>query len=116
MSERTSGPWKWHSCVEDLHGNGPIQIGSIYAEPTIGHAYSVAVAPKYQTEARWKADAAAIVKWENSHDALVSALEHVRSIIADGAMTGFNHKDGDWANHLFFSQQITSAALEKAKS
>jgi hypothetical protein len=75
MSERTQGPWKWHSRIEDLDGRGPLQTGSIYAEPTKGHAYSVAVAPKYQTEQRWKADAAAIVLWENHFDELVKALD-----------------------------------------
>lgn len=47
----------------------------------------------------------------DSHDALTKALINVRKIIADGAMTGFNWKDGDWADRLFASQQVTSAAL-----
>jgi hypothetical protein len=62
-----------------------------------------------------EANAAAIVRWENCFDDLVKALENVREIIAEGAMTGFNYKDGDWAERLFASQQVTSAALRKAK-
>jgi hypothetical protein len=81
MSDRTQGPWKWHSRIEDLDGRGPLQTGSIYAEPTKGHAYSVAVAPKYQTEQRWKADAAAIVLWENHFDELVKTMEEVQKFI-----------------------------------
>lgn len=46
--------------------------------------------------------------------AMYAALLNVRSIIADAAMTGFNCKDGDWAKRLFASQQVTSAAVEKA--
>jgi hypothetical protein len=39
------------------------------------------------------------------------ALLNVRGIISEGAMTGFNWKDGDWADRLFASQRMTSAAL-----
>jgi hypothetical protein len=46
---------------------------------------------------------------------LVVALENVRALIAEAAMTGFNHKDGDWAERLFSSQQDTSAALYASK-
>lgn len=79
MTERTKGPWKWHSRLEqDLHN--PClkrQTGSVFSEPIKGHAYSVAIAPQYQTEERWKADAAAIVRWENHFDELVKALEEL---------------------------------------
>lgn len=40
-----------------------------------------------------------------------AALVHVREIIKDGAMTGFNWQDGDWAERLFASQAVTHAAL-----
>lgn len=45
-------------------------------------------------------------------DALARALENVRKIISDGAMTGFNCHDGDWAERLFASQADTSAVLK----
>jgi hypothetical protein len=39
----------------------------------------------------------------------IAALKHVRSIIVDGAMVGFNPlAGGDWAERLFASQQMTS--------
>ncbi len=41
------------------------------------------------------------------------ALELVRSIIADGALTGFNCHSGDWAERLFKSQAVTFAALKQ---
>lgn len=47
---------------------------------------------------------------------LQDALRHVRSIIVDGAMTGFNWKDGDWTERLFASQQITKDALDRSSS
>lgn len=42
---------------------------------------------------------------------LRAALVHVRAIIKDGALTGFNCHDGDWAERLFASQGLTHAAL-----
>jgi hypothetical protein len=45
---------------------------------------------------------------------MLEALLHVRKIIAEGALTGFNCHDGDWAERLFASQQMTSVAVEKA--
>lgn len=47
---------------------------------------------------------------------MFSALLAVRKIIIDGAMTGFNCHDGDWAERLFASQQVTHAAITKAKA
>ncbi len=45
---------------------------------------------------------------------LLTALENVRAIIAEAAMVGFNYKDGDWAQRLYASQQITSDAIKNA--
>lgn len=45
---------------------------------------------------------------------MLTALRNVQKIIAEGAMTGFNCHDGGWAEKLFFSQQMTSAAIKKA--
>jgi hypothetical protein len=47
---------------------------------------------------------------------MVAALLNVRSIIAEAAMTGFNYKDGDWAERLFASQHVTSTAIDRANS
>jgi len=41
----------------------------------------------------------------------LAALQNVRKLISEAAMTGFNYKDGDWADRLFFSQQETSRAI-----
>ena len=46
---------------------------------------------------------------------LLEALESVRHIIAEAAVTGFNYKDGDWPERLYESQQATSRAIAKAK-
>lgn len=45
---------------------------------------------------------------------LLDALLNVRKLISEAAATGFNYKDGDWPGRLYFSQQKTSAAIEKA--
>jgi hypothetical protein len=44
------------------------------------------------------------------------ALRNVQKLISEAAMTGFNHKDGDWPERLFESQQVTSAALKATVS
>lgn len=44
-----------------------------------------------------------------------AALLNVQKLISEAAMTGFNWKDGDWAERLFASQQVTSSALAKAR-
>jgi len=70
--DHTDLPWKWHSRIED-----GLQTGSIYSEPRQGHAYSVAVAPKYQTPEQWKADAEFIIKAAENHSALILALQDI---------------------------------------
>ena len=47
---------------------------------------------------------------------MAEALEAVRGIISDAALTGFNWKDGDWPDRLFASQQKTSVALSAFRS
>lgn len=44
------------------------------------------------------------------------ALLNVRKLITEAAMTGFNCHDGDWAERLFASQAVTSAAIGIAQS
>lgn len=46
---------------------------------------------------------------------LLEALLNVRKLISEAAATGFNYKDGDWPERLYFSQQETSAAIDKAR-
>jgi hypothetical protein len=46
---------------------------------------------------------------------LLAALLNVRKIISEGAATGFNCHDGDWAERLFASQAMTTAAIAKAE-
>lgn len=46
---------------------------------------------------------------------LLKAVNHVRSIIIDGAIVGFNPRHGDWAERLFRSQAITLKAIIKAE-
>lgn len=45
---------------------------------------------------------------------MLAQLIAVRGIIAEGAMTGFNQLDGDWAERLFKSQGQTTDAINKA--
>jgi hypothetical protein len=52
-----------------------------------------------------------IERMQAENERLRSALTYVRSIIKDGAMTGFNPLDGDWAERLFKSQALTHDVL-----
>lgn len=45
---------------------------------------------------------------------LEKALRNVQKLISEAAMTGFNCHDGDWAERLFASQQVTSRVLKSA--
>lgn len=45
---------------------------------------------------------------------MLAALQAVNKIISEGALTGFNCHDGDWAERLFHSQQATSRAIKRA--
>lgn len=45
---------------------------------------------------------------------LAQALIEVRILITEGALTGFNPKDGDWAERLYKSQGDTARALKSA--
>jgi hypothetical protein len=45
---------------------------------------------------------------------MLEALRNVQKLISEAAMTGFNCHDGDWAERLFASQQVTSAAIKSA--
>lgn len=47
----TQGPWRWHWRRDDSHWPG-----SIFAEPRTGHAYAVAMCPRYGKES-FEADA-----------------------------------------------------------
>lgn len=69
MSEHTPTPWKWHWRFED-----GIATESVLAEPRPGHAYAIAICPRYQTEERWRADATMICRAVSHHDELVAAL------------------------------------------
>lgn len=46
---------------------------------------------------------------------MLAALHNVRSLISEASMTGFNCNNGDWAERLFASQQVTSAAIGQAE-
>jgi len=108
MSEHSKTPWRVFTSPDGLKLVG---IGTQKGEGILDSGFGV-----------WSlnypegiAKANLVVNAVNSHDALVNALENVRRIIAEGALTGFNYKDGDWAERLFESQQVTSAALASIK-
>lgn len=66
----------------------------------------------------WRRDAhragAELAEVKDINAELVAALEHVRSLIVEGALVGFNCGEGDWAERLFASQAMTFEAVKKA--
>lgn len=109
MNDHTPTPWQIGITLYPyVHFYGPSDVAG----------FSVAIGSCVTSFGKEndEANAAFIVKACNAHDELVAALENVRSIISDGAMTGFNCMDGDWADSLFASQHITSAVLKQVKS
>lgn len=45
---------------------------------------------------------------------MLEALLNTRKLVSEAAMTGFNCKDGDWAEHLFANQGNITDAINKA--
>lgn len=69
MSYHTATPYKFH-----LRSAAQEHDGSIYSEPFEGHAYAVAMQPRYVENEKWKIDAAFITHACNSYAELVDAL------------------------------------------
>jgi hypothetical protein len=59
MTDHTQLPWKWHPSFGDRNG-------CIYSEPHPGHAYAVAMQPRYVENDCWEADAELIVSAVNA--------------------------------------------------
>jgi hypothetical protein len=110
MSEVASRPW--HSTLPiqvpwTARHLSDLQVG-IYCPGNV-HPWRMATVEAGDIE-QVKAYAALIIAVPD----MLEALHNVRKLISEAAMTGFNCKDGDWADRLFFSQQMTSAAIDKA--
>jgi hypothetical protein len=45
---------------------------------------------------------------------MLAALKHIRGLIVEAAMVGFNCNEGDWAMRLFESQSMSHDAVTKA--
>lgn len=112
MSEHTPGPWQLR---ERLLASDPFEIigdidGDANDDGTPRMIYTE-VTEVYDNE-----DAEANSRLIVAAPDLYEALCNVRKLISEGALTGFNPKDGDWADRLFESQQMTSKAIAKVKS
>ena len=93
VSEHTPGPWAFDNLTGIVFapdGKSIINANRGRSQ-VIANARLVAAAPE-----------------------MLAALCNVQRLITEAAMIGFNHKDGDWPERLFLSQQVTSAAIAKA--
>lgn len=95
----TPGPWKWSdgTLEQDTPGNNGNVILGFYSSDGC-------------TEIKNPDDSRLIAAAPD----MLEALQNVQKLISEAAMTGFNCKDGDWAERLFFSQQMTSKSIAKA--
>lgn len=95
MAEHTAGPWVGFSyqgkCIAIMPAMRDGDVCTFNQPPSDADALLMTAAPD-----------------------MLAALQKVNKLIAEAAMTGFNCKDGDWAERLFQSQQATSTAIKKA--
>lgn len=105
-SKHTPGPWKWHWRPEDKDAPG-----SVFAEPYEGHAYAVAMMPRYQTKEQWEADARLISAAPDLLDALTELNKYIDFSVPCGD-GDFNVSDVSGLNAAF---QLACAAIEKAE-
>jgi len=118
MSEHTPGPWLYRPHRYD-------DWGWIRAQPesddSVGPLIACAKSGKYMDLAEldvhranktdpYEANARMIAAAPD----MLAALKALNKLISEAALTGFNYKDGDWADRLYASQQTTSAAIKAA--
>lgn len=63
-------PWQWHPESKDQ-----AHTGAVFRMERPGHAYAIAMKPRYVSDEQWADDAAFIVKACNAHDKIVAALD-----------------------------------------
>lgn len=103
MSEHSDLPWTWHAKSIDQAHNG-----SIYRMERPGHAYAIAMQPRYVDDAQFKANAELIIKAVNNHEALVAALRGLDVLLDFG--------DDDLQNTWTFDDlSAIKAAFEAAR-
>ena len=111
MSKHAPGPWRVMCHLSDDSGHIAIVAGE---KDNVCDVFPFGSLPGRRDRKleHHKANAALIAAAPD----LLEALINVRKIITEGALTGFNYKDGDWAPRLFNSQHTTSSAIAKATS
>lgn len=69
MTEHTPTPWTWHAKSIDQAHNG-----SIFHMKMPGHAYAIAMQPRYVDDKQFAADADFVVQAVNSYDDIQELL------------------------------------------
>lgn len=109
MEQQQHTPAPWKADLHHLQQNGARTYAFVFADglvPICGVHVCVEGMPDEEGRANARLIAAA--------PDLLAALLHVRALIVEGAMTGFNCHDGDWAERLFASQGMSHDAVKKA--
>ena len=112
------GPWTW-----EIHDHSAATLCGGGEDAIIGHILTVnpcEACAKRAEPKEWQWGRCMTPSIENARliaaaPDMLAALHNVRKLISEAAMTGFNWKDGDWADRLFASQATTTAAIEKAE-
>lgn len=111
----TERPWMWAWRDDE---DAPASIFSMVRE---GHAYAVAMCPRYQKPARWVADAVLIVEAVNSYDALrarVAELEGLGRFLVhrlEEFDPGDEEPEREYHGHVAPALARFSAALGRAE-
>ena len=112
----TPGPWRVGQLVS-YDGVSGAPFRCVYRsdqETALTRIYVWGADRAGETDVAFDCDADA--KLIAAAPALYDALANVNKLISEGAATGFNWQDGDWAERLFHSQQDTSKALALARA
>lgn len=107
MTLHTQTPWKWHTEFKSDE-----RIGSVFAEPREGHAYAIAMQPKYQTKEQWDADAALIVRSVNTLPALAKAMENLLRFVEEGSVYELQHPS-DYSAYLNAKAELSALRADK---
>lgn len=112
ISKATPRPW----FVEGTLVYALEQDGWRGGKPAMRNRFSASMARGPATpDAELEANAELVRRAVNSYDAMLAALKQVRALVGEGATTGFNPLDGDWADRLYANNADLTRAIRLAE-
>lgn len=99
-AEHSPLPWSWHATSKDQ-----AHTGSIYHLKRPGHAYAIAMQPRYVENDQFSADAAFIVEAVNNHARLKARVIALEQVISEEM---YPENCDDDANRMLLESAIDS--------